>query len=62
MFSFGRTWEKERSHEALKVSVSFVATGDTSAGAAFTIEPVTFGLKGDLEAKAFHKVELSFRS
>ncbi len=108
VFSFGRTWEKERAHElvltlappkarsgkgsdaladelanaivqaakgvqeglagspplslnALKVSVSFVVTEDTSAGADFTLEPVKFDLKGNLKAKAIHKVELSFR-
>jgi hypothetical protein len=109
VFSFGRTWEKERSHDlvltlapprarrgrttreladeladaiveaamgvkdglagspplalnALKVSVSFVVTKDASGGAAFTIEPVTFDLKGDLKTKAIHKVELSFKN
>jgi hypothetical protein len=107
VFSFGQTWEKERSHElvltlvppkarpgtkadlageladaiveaasgvrdglsgspaltlsALKASVSFVVTGDTSAGGAFTLRPIEIELKGDLKTKAIHKVELSFK-
>lgn len=108
VFSFGQTWEKERSHElvltlappktrpaikteladeladamveaasgvkdglagspalalsALKTTVSFVVTGNTSAGGDFTLEPIKIELKGDLKTKAIHKVELSFKN
>ena len=108
VFSFGKTWEKERAHElvltlappkaqsgmkreladeladaiveaakgvrdglagnpplslnALKVTVSFVVTEDTSAGADFRLEPVKFELKANLKTKAIHKVELSFKN
>jgi hypothetical protein len=108
VFSFGQTWEKERSHElvltlvppkprpgtkagladeladaiveaasgvrdglagstalalsALKATVSFVVTGNTSAGGDFTLEPIKIELKGDLKTKAIHKIELSFKN
>jgi hypothetical protein len=108
VFSFGQTWEKERSHElvltlappkarlgmkaaladeladaiveaaigvkdglagspalaltALKSTVSFVVTGDTSAGAEFALEPIKIELKGDLKTKAIHKIELTFKA
>jgi hypothetical protein len=107
VFSFGKTWEQERSHEMVlilkpiqaaavsvrtladgledaivdaaegvrdaltgtpplslqtfKASVSFVVIDDASGGGAFTIEPITLELKGNLKNKAIHKIDLTFK-
>jgi hypothetical protein len=47
--------------QTFKVAVSFVVIEDASGGASFTIAPVTVDLKGNLENKAIHKIDLTFK-
>ncbi len=46
----------------LKVVLSFVVKGDTSAGAKFQILPVTFDLSGDLAKSAIQKITVLYEN